>query len=83
MDDLLGLGSNPVVKLLKGLLKDQLNAIVCNANGWLVLREVTGGRYPEESRDDGVRDSESSESLPCIVGLLLIVGLGGVIAGSR
>lgn len=72
MDDHFDVGLGFLFKLAKGILKDFLYDIVCYTIGWLILRVLTVGKYPAEGLTEGVRDPESSESAPNIVGFALL-----------
>jgi len=72
MDDILEVGLRNIFKFIKGLIKDFIYDLVFYAIGWVVLRVLTLGSYPQESLGDGLRDPESSESMPNIIGLILV-----------
>jgi len=72
MIDFSDIGLGTVFKLIKYLLKDFLYDIVCYVIGWFVLRVITVGKYPEEGVMYGVRDSETRESIPSLIGILVI-----------
>ncbi len=70
------IGLNTLFRFAKALLKDWLYDILCYAVGWCVLRVLTAGRHAEEGLSEGIRDPDSSESLPNIMGLVILL-VGG------
>lgn len=75
MDDNLDVGMGTAFKIVKGIVKDFFYDIVCYAIGWFVLRIVTVGKYPEETLMEGIQDPESSESIPNIIGFIIITAI--------
>lgn len=68
MDDIFDFSLGAVYKFLKGIIYD----LICYSVGWVVLRVFTLGSYPREGLGSGLRDPESSESMPNIIGVILI-----------
>lgn len=79
MDDHFDSGRGAAFRFVKSIVKDFLYDICCYAIGWIILRFVTAGKYPSEALSEGVKDPESSESIPCIVGLITICVIAYVV----
>ena len=75
MDDLFDSEFGNILKFLKGIIKGFLYDTVCYTIGWVFFRIVTGGKYPNESLNEGLRDPENSESVPNVAGLVIIAAL--------
>ena len=76
LDDLPSSGLGTLFRLLKSIVVDVLYDTVCYPVGWLTIKLLTFGKYPETGLKEAMKDDSREESWVAVVGVVPIALLG-------
>ena len=79
IDDIFDSSFGFLFRILKAIIKDILFDIACYLVGWIFLKVLTLGKYPNSNLVEGIRDDHANDILVSFVGLSIILVVSFII----